>query len=196
MAKGKSQKMKTSNEELVKLIRCCGEGNQSAFETLYYRLAPFLNNYVFGILHCEALSNEVLQETFVQIWQSTAKYSQDRGQPLSWMCTIARSRAIDKLRSEKKHQRGSSSTQESINVDSLASKEQPELYFAQQQQNLNLSRHLAQLPIQEHLAITLIYVHGYSRQELSKTFDSNINTVKSWLHRGLKRLQAFEEMAA
>jgi RNA polymerase sigma-70 factor (ECF subfamily) len=188
--------MNTSNQKLMNLIRRTGEGNHHAFEVLYKRLSPFLNSYVLSILHCEALSNEVLQDSFIQIWQSSARYNPDRGQPLSWICTIVRSRAIDKLRAEKKHQRGASFAQENLEVDKLTSKEQPELDFAKQQQKLNFSRHLAQLPPHEHLAITLAYVHGYSRQELSRTLDTNVNTVKSWLRRGLKHLQDFEDLAA
>lgn len=186
--------MDTADHELVTLLGRCGTGNEKALEALYRRLSPFLNRYAFGIVRCEALSSEVLQESFIQIWENSAQYCEQRGKPLSWMCAIVRNRAIDKIRVEKKHQRFSHSDKEFVDVDQLPGKMQPELELVQKQTMHTFNRHLAELPVNVQRSITLAYLHGYSRKELAELLDTNVNTVKSWLHRGMRHVQNYEKL--
>src|SRR6056300_1689873 len=95
--------MKIANDELVNLIHRCGIGDHAAFEYLYQRLAPSLNAYAFRFVKCEYLSNEVLQDSFTQIWSQAYRFNAQRSKPITWMYMIVRSRAIDKLRAEQKH---------------------------------------------------------------------------------------------
>ncbi len=187
--------METSNEELSILITRCASGSEFALEALYKRLSPYLNSYAYGIVRCEALSNEVLQDSFIQIWQNASRYSKRRGAPLTWMCAIVRNRAIDKLRVENKHLRFCYSDKDIVDVDSLPGVGQPELEAAQQQSKLIFNRYLTELPLNEQHSINLAYLQGYSRDELAGVLDANVNTVKSWLRRGMKHLQGLDGLS-
>lgn len=185
----------TSDDELTALITLCGLGSEYALEALYKKISPFLNSYAMRVVRCEALSNEVLQDSFIQIWDNAASYCVHRGKPLTWMCTIVRNRAIDKLRAEKKHLRFCASEKEKIEVDQLPGIKYPELEVIQQQSMAAFNRYLSKLPINEQRSIKLAYLYGYSRSELAEALDTNVNTAKSWLRRGLKHLQRYERIA-
>jgi RNA polymerase sigma-70 factor (ECF subfamily) len=185
--------MDTADQQLMTLLSHCGSGNEKALEVIYRRLSPFLNRYAFAIVRCEALSSEVMQESFIQIWENSAQYCEQRGKPLTWICTIVRNRAIDKIRVEKKHQRFSHSEKEFVDVEQLPGKRQPELELVHKQSMLTFNRHLAELPENVQRCITLAYLHGYSRKELAVLLGTNVNTVKSWLHRGMRHIQSYEK---
>ncbi|MFT6269619.1 MAG: RNA polymerase sigma-70 factor (ECF subfamily) [Alphaproteobacteria bacterium] len=84
------------------LIEACSLGDNFALETSYKKFAPLLHRYAFNILRNEALSNEVLQDSFIQIWKQSHSYRVEQGKPLTWLRTIVRNKAIDMLRAEKK----------------------------------------------------------------------------------------------
>ena len=189
-----STMMKTTNEELISLLKQCGARNENALEILYKALSPFLNSYALRFVRCEALSNEVLQDSFVQIWENASCYCLERGKPLTWICSIVRHRAIDKLRAEKKHLRFSNPSQVRIEVDEIAGNSQPELEAVIEQSRLILHHQITELSANEQLSIKLAYLHDVSRTELAATLNTNVNTVKSWLHRGVKHLQQYEDV--
>jgi len=184
-----------SDDELISLITLCGLNNENALEALYRRISPFLNSYAMGIVRCEALSNEVLQDSFIQIWNNAGSYCVHQGKPLTWMCTIVRNRAIDKLRVEKKHQRYCHSGKETIEVDQLPGIRFPEIEVMQRQSMMSFNRYLSKLSVNEQRSIKLAYFYGYSRIELAEALNTNVNTAKSWLRRGLKHLQKYEKIA-
>lgn len=194
--------MEKSDEELSTLIDRCATGDGYALEVLYKRLSPYLNGYAYNIVRCEALSNEVLQDSFVQIWQHSARYCHRRGAPLTWICAIVRNRAIDKLRAETKHLRFSHTDTEVLDVDQLSDADQlsgvahPENEAARQQSSLLLNQFLSELSLNEQRSINLAYMQGCSRTEIADVLDANVNTVKSWLRRGLKHLQRPDKLSA
>lgn len=174
--------MKYSNEQLVSLLQKSGRGDHAAFERLYRATSASLNAYAFRFTKCEYLSNEVLQESFTQIWTSAEKFNAQRSKPVTWMYMIVRSRALDKLRAEKKHV-----TSEEISV--AAPSAQPERLLIANESKETLHASIADLPKKMAQCVELAYFNDYSREDLAQNLDANVNTVKSWLHRGLKNLK-------
>ena len=91
------------NEDLINLIARCSIKDQRAFKQLFEQVGSYLNAVAFRIVKSEALSNEVLQEAFIQIWNNASSYRPDIAKPLTWMTSIVRYRALDILEKEKKH---------------------------------------------------------------------------------------------
>ena len=187
--------MDASDDELASLISRCSLRDQAALNILYKKTAPFLNSVAYKILRSEALSNEALQDGFVQIWNNAASYRQDIAKPLTWMCSIVRYRALDKLQSEKKHnkhidQQYTNDEDEDIEpLDRIPHKDTPEKDYAEGQSKAFINQCLESLNPSVRQSITLAYLQGYTREELAQTLGINMNTVKSWLRRGSERLK-------
>lgn len=176
------QKMTLSDEELTELLRTCAQGDKTSLNMLYKCISSNLNTYAYRYVRCEALSNEVLQDSFIQIWLSAGNYNAKLCKPITWMRMIVRSRAIDKLRAENKHP-------ERCNNIKLVSNNQPEQELIQAQVCQQLRDDISSLPKNMQTSVNYTYFHGLSRDELATSLDTNINTVKSWLRRSLISLQ-------
>ena len=183
------RKVKISDEALAGMIKDCATSKSNALEILYKQTAPVLNSYAFNILRSEALSNEVIQDSFIQIWRNASKYSQDRGKPFTWLCMIVHSRAIDKLRAEKKHSRGDCYSVDERELEKIPSHYQPEKDREKEEISVKLQTGLSSLPINSQLSLKLTYLHGYSGKDAANELNTNVNTVKSWIRRGLRQLK-------
>src|ERR687887_486155 len=84
--------------ELVGLIEAVAKGDQAAFERLYAATRAKLYGVVLRILRRQDLAEEVIQETYVKIWNSAGQFNPALSSPITWMASIARNRAIDVVR--------------------------------------------------------------------------------------------------
>jgi len=91
----------SAGSSLEALLQEASRGNHSAFRALYDAVSPKLFGIVLRITRNRSMAEEVLQETFVKIWQNADRFTPDAGQPMAWLAAIARNRAIDRIRSEK-----------------------------------------------------------------------------------------------
>src|SRR5438093_11902502 len=80
------------------LMRAITDRRQAALRELYDRYGKTLKAVISHVVHEEAEADDVLQEIFLQIWKEAANYSPQAGKPLGWVVTLARRRAIDRLR--------------------------------------------------------------------------------------------------
>src|SRR2546423_10325531 len=80
------------------LMRRISRRRHDALAELYGRHSKRLRATIDGVVHEEAEADDVLQEIFIQVWEEAGRYSPKAGKPLGWMVTIARRRAIDRLR--------------------------------------------------------------------------------------------------
>ena len=84
--------------ELVWLIAAVAKGDEAAFERLYAATRAKLFGVVLRILRRQDLAEEVIQETYVKIWNSAGQFNPALASPITWMASIARNRAIDVVR--------------------------------------------------------------------------------------------------
>jgi len=132
----------------------------------------------------------VLQDAFVQIWTNASTYRPHLSKPLTWMASIVRYRALDRLRSEAKHrQRVANQEEEEHILENVGSKECPQGDVESEQRRAIIYQCLAALNDKVARCVELAYLYGYSREELAQDLDANLNTVKSWLRRGSERLK-------
>ncbi len=176
-----------NQNNLVELLARCGLRDQSALKELYERTSPYLNRVAFNIVKSDDLSNEILQEAFVQIWNNAGSYRSDKSQPLTWLTSITRYRSLDRLAKEKRHIENRSDDTELDSLDS--DNNSPEERALHGQEQVDINQCLQTLNERGRNCITLAYIQGYSRSELANKFNTNVNTIKSWLHRGAKRLK-------
>ncbi len=174
------------DEALVNLIARCALRDQAALKQLFDRVGPYLNAVAWRILKSTELSNEVLQEAFLQIWNNAASYRPHLAKPLTWMTSITRYRALDRLDKEVRDRNHTRALDED---DDFPGGDEPEQSLGASQLRFHLHQCLTTLGDNIKHSIELAYLQGYSREEIAQKLSTNTNTVKSWLHRGAERLR-------
>ena len=91
----------TDGRSLPRLLEQTSLGDRAAFRTLYEMTAPKLFGVVLRITSNRGIAEEILQEVYIKVWQNAHRYLPEAGQPMTWLTTIARNRAIDRIRSER-----------------------------------------------------------------------------------------------
>lgn len=175
------------DDGLVNLIARCAIRDQTALKLLFEQVGPYLNALVLRILKSKDVSNDVLQEAFLQIWNNAASYRPHMAKPLTWMASIARYRALDRLDQEKRLQ--SRFVAQPEDMEDTPGGAEPERQVSNSQLKFHLHQCLLTLGNNIKQSIELAYLYGYTREEIAEQFSTNTNTVKSWLHRGAERLR-------
>lgn len=178
------------NDELIDLLARCALRDQKALEQLYQKTAGYLNGVALRIVGTADSSNDVLQEAFVQIWDNASDYAPAKANPLTWMCSIVRYRALDKLRKEQRHRNRPPAEEEAAILLSTPGEETQEEQQQRFQLNAQVKSCLDAMNEKFRKSVELAYLYGYSREELAEALGTNINTVKSWLRRGAASLKS------
>ena len=171
------------------LDRACVErlraGDTSAMEELYDRHNDLLYSLVRRIVAVPAEAEDVLQETWLHAWRTASAYDPARGPVGAWLVTMARSRAIDRIRSEGTRKRA----KEAAGADAPpAPVEDPSATAVESQRRERVRAALAQLSPQHQEVLDLAYFGGLSQTEIATRMAAPLGTVKSWTRQALQRL--------
>ena len=178
-----NQRLSTTERSLGDLLEATSRGNHAAFRSLYDATSSKLFGVVLRIIRNRSVAEEVLQETYLNIWQKAERFTPDAGQPITWLATIARNRAIDRIRSEK-IERHSASDGEDI-LGRLAA---PGTGDPAMRETLRVC--LEGLEAEARNCVVLAYCSGFSREELAERFGRPVGTIKTLLHRNIRLLKA------
>lgn len=169
----------------VELLHAIARGDEHAFASFYDAYSSILFGLLLRILNSRAEAEEVLQEVFLQIWQQASSFDEARGRPFTWIVTLARSRAIDRLRANDSRTRvrveatedGRAFTSEVM--DNVVKLEQSEM----------VHRALAEIPEKQRHALLLAYFEGLSQSEIAARLGEPLGTVKTRSRAGLMKLR-------
>jgi RNA polymerase sigma-70 factor (ECF subfamily) len=168
------------------LLLRVADGDQAAFARLYDMLSPRAFGLILRVLVDRSQSEEVLQEVFLEIWQSASRFAPNKGQGRSWVLTIAHRRAVDRVRSaQASTDRDVKAGFRDIGVAHDGVAEEVELRIEGQR----VSQALATLPDPQREAITLAYFGGYSQSEIAALVGAPLGTIKTRMRDGLSRLR-------
>ena len=165
--------------------RLCA-GDTKALEELYDRHTPMLYGLVLGIVGRVLDAEEVLQDTWLQAWRRAETWEPSRGTVAAWLLTLARSRAIDRIRSLASRRRAESAAPP---PDPSAPGDEPAASAARRQLHERMSAALATLTAQQREVLVLAYFGGLSQSEIATRVGAPLGTVKSWTRQGLMRLR-------
>ncbi|HET9530496.1 MAG TPA: sigma-70 family RNA polymerase sigma factor [Blastocatellia bacterium] len=163
------------------------EGDQSALTTLYDSTSRLVFGLILRILGDRATAEEVLLDVYTQVWRQAALYDRSRGAPLAWLMTIARSRAIDRLRSGKHDQQNKEPIE---NFTDLASSTlSPEEATATSERQRLVRAALDTLSPEQRQVIELAYYSGLSHSEIALQLGQPLGTVKTRTRLGMMKLR-------
>lgn len=173
------------SETLVHLLNDCARGDHKAFAELYRATAPQLFAIGLRIVRRRDWAEDVLQESFVNIWNHASDYRADKGAPLAWMTTIVRHRCLDLLRRPQREIAGDE-MDEDIWPDPAPT---PLEQLLRSRDAAALRECLGRLQVKQRDSIMLAYYQGLTHAQLAQRLDSPLGTVKSWVRRGLEALK-------
>ena len=174
-----------SPERVAELIHHVAQKDRQAFALLYKATAPKLLGTVLRILRDRAWADDVIQDTYLKIWQRAELYQDGKSSPITWLVSIARNSAIDELR---KHPAGR--TTNSDELDEMPGRQSTAQEQLEDQRAANKLNHcIDQLEKDRQDMVRLAYLNGWSREDLASQFEQPVNTVKTWLHRALKQIK-------
>ncbi len=178
------------NRILSDFIARARTGDIEAFEQLYDRTARWLLSQVRRIVD-DGQAEDVLAEVYVQVWRGLDSYDASRAAPGVWLTMIARSRALDHLRKEKRSINAKESARQEASIDGIGPEGPEQLLTAAQRCNMvQLSMVSAALSGDERTALGLAYFREYSLQEIATATGWSIGTVKSVLARAQDKLRS------
>lgn len=175
--------------DLARLIRSVAGGDRAALRTLYDTTAPKLLGIILRIVQDRSAAEDALQEVFVRVWQRAGSYDPWAGAPLAWMIAIARHRAIDFVRQERAARL---TFPEEGWLERLVDTRDGETELTRRDA---LSHCLDSVERPQRDCLVLAYCEGWSREELATRYDRPVNTIKTWLRRGLNSLRGCLEAA-
>lgn len=173
-----------SNEQL--LLKTA-KHDQKAFKQLYDATSGQLYHLISRYIFNEHIAQEVLQDTYLKIWQKSSQYNESKGKASTWINRIAINTAFDKLRSQSIRPQAHCSEID-INDVSRAQDETADslaIHTALDQ----LKKDLERLPLKQRDCLLLSSCYGYTHQELAHKLRLPLGTIKSLIRRGKAELQ-------
>jgi RNA polymerase sigma-70 factor (ECF subfamily) len=158
-------------------------GDPDALAELYDRHSRLLFGLIVRIVNDYAEAEEVLQDVFLQAWTRAASYDATLGSPAGWLLTIARHRAIDRLRVRARQGPVAGRTNPPVTPDT------PELLATQTERGACVRRALQGLPVQQRELIERAYFLGTTHSQLAAELHLPLGTVKTRIRNGLQALR-------
>ena len=173
----------------VPLMVGIAAGDRRAFELLHKKFSGLVFATAFRVLNDPHDAEEVAQEVFSGVWNKSRLYDSSRGKPQVWLSTMARNRAIDRLRSKQRRAQlrddlQVEQTQESVRPDEGVIQE-----VRRQEEAVVLRDALLRLKPEQREVIEMTYFKGLSQSQAAEALGAPLGTVKARIRRGISRLR-------
>ena len=177
-----------SNADDVALIRRMVDADETALGALYDRWVRSLYSLVLHLLKDPDEAEDVVEETFWQAWRKASSYEPSRGAVSTWLLTIGRRKALDRIRAKKRHR------EDSIGHDrTFADLPSPDPDPSQDMEGSELREHvrvaLRELPTEQREVLELGYFRGMSQTEIADATGQPLGTVKTRMRLAMQKLR-------
>ncbi len=174
------------------LVRRIASGDEGAMGSLYDRFATVLYTVVFRITGERADAEEVVMEAFAQAWREAQRFESSRGSVPAWLTMIARSRALDHIRSRNRRERITTTAGQEDNSRAPAMGSwgtNPGAQVEQTERSHRVSEAMQVLAPAQKEAIELAYFEGLSQSEIAERLSEPLGTIKTRVRLGMMKLR-------
>lgn len=171
-----------------RLLQQAAKGDQQSFKLLYDSLAPSILAFLMKMLNDRHMAEDVLQEAMIQSWRKAAQFDATKAKASTWIISIARNRALDLLRKTGRFNRAVTESDFQISQVLYAEAGEADKAVESKRTRGRLRHCFGELSEDSAACIRLAYVNGFTFSEIADYRDHSINTVKSWVRRGLALL--------
>lgn len=169
----------------IELINRIAKKEEQAFLEIYKRYYNYLLNFVFIIIKNHYDSEDVVQETFIQIWEKAELYDPELASFSTWLITIARNKSLDKLRKLKNNKKTLDIDQHKIKSNLKSSS----VFIFQKRRNKAIKKAIEKLPKKQKKIINIVYLEGFTHKEAASKLNLPLGTVKTRLRLGIIKLR-------
>lgn len=188
--------MSESHDELLasdaevdrKLIDRVRSHDEQSLAFLYDRHSAQMHGVILRIVKHRSDAEDVLQEAWLQVWRNAEQYDGRRGTVGAWLCTIARSRALDFLRRSARRPRSPAARAESDEI--AASDLHVSGWTIVSDHGIDVRAALDALPARERTILEIAYFDGLTQHEIASQLNAPLGSIKTWMRRGLLRLRS------
>jgi RNA polymerase sigma-70 factor (ECF subfamily) len=167
------------------LMRAVAQGDETALAAIYDRYRLILFGLILRILHDRQEAEDVLQEAFLQVWRRARDFDESRGRAFTWLVTIARSRALDRLRALGSRARLADEAAQAPHEDVADAAEDA----VKSEQGTIVRQALVELPEEQRRTLFLAYFEGLTQTEIAARLGDPLGTVKTRMRSGLIKLR-------
>ncbi len=160
-------------------------GEARAFEVIYDRHSGVAFSLAYRMCGSRTAAEDVVQESFLSLWRSGARYDRARGSVRTWVLGIVHNRAIDVLRRGHDRHRASDDGIE----ERFEAPEHTEVEVARRDEAREIRAALDQLPAEQSRVIELAFYGGYSHTEIAEMLDAPVGTIKGRMRLGMEKMR-------
>jgi RNA polymerase sigma factor (sigma-70 family) len=177
-------------QQLTAWLMAAGKRDPAAFRSLYNATSPKLFGFALRILHKRELAEEVLQESFVAIWNNAANYQRHLAAPMTWMATIVRNKAFDHLRRSDVVVEIDAEQFDGEVMNALQDPQATPIEALQISADAKaLAWCMSALEGTHRQVLALAFYHDLSHSEVAEHMQLPVGTVKTWIRRSLDKLR-------
>jgi RNA polymerase sigma-70 factor (ECF subfamily) len=173
-----------ADEDLMHLVQ---RSDPRAFEVLYERHSGSAFSLAYRMVGRGNVAEDVVQEAFLSLWRSGARYERTRGSVRTWVLGIVHHRAIDQLRRSSVHDKRRASD-EGLE-ERLESRERTDNEVARREEAATIRSAMDSLPAEQSHVIELAYFGGFTHTEIAEILGAPVGTVKGRMRLGLEKLR-------
>ncbi len=172
-------------------IRGVANGDRTCFRNLHDRFGALLFSTIFRVLNDRQDTEDVMQEVFALVWRKAGLYSPEKGTPTTWLASMARNRAIDRLRLKQRRARlGEQHEAEvQVQVGQPHHASAGEELVLRRERCAEVRKAVFSLAPDQQEAIRLAYFDGMSQKEIAEQLGKPLGTVKARIRRGMEKLR-------
>ncbi len=173
----------------IAMLQRVGRRDVAAFQDLYRKFSGLLYSTIQRVLNDHQDTEDIMQEVLMQIWQKAHLYEPTKGKPLTWISTMARNRAIDRIRSKQRRSRlNDDFEQETKPLQPEFNEDTSDLVISGESDR-TLQKAVMDLSPEQREAIQLAYFDGLTQSEIAERLHEPLGTVKARIRRGVQRLE-------
>jgi RNA polymerase sigma-70 factor (ECF subfamily) len=173
----------------TEMLQAIGRRDVAAFQGFYRKFNGLLYATIYRVLNDHQDTEDIMQEVLVQVWQKAHLYEPSKGKPLTWVTTMARNRAIDRIRAKQRRSK--------LNDDFESETRPLQPEFVEDTSDLVTSHEndkvvqsaVMELTADQREAIQLAYFGGLTQSEIADKLNEPLGTVKARIRRGVQRLE-------
>jgi RNA polymerase sigma-70 factor (ECF subfamily) len=177
-----------SNADDVALIRRMVDADETALGALYDQWSRSLYSLVLHLLKDADEAEDVVEETFWQAWRKASAYEPSKGAVSTWLLTIGRRKALDRLRARRRHREDPARSERTF--ADIPSPDNDPLQTAEERETREQVRAaLRSLPAEQREVLELGYFNGLSQSEIAETTGQPLGTVKTRMRLAMQKLR-------
>jgi RNA polymerase sigma-70 factor (ECF subfamily) len=181
--------VEVSVREDMDLLERIAHKDSRAFQDFYRKYSGLIFTAISNVLNDHHDSEDVMQEVLTQIWNKAHLYEARKGKPLTWVTTMARNRAIDRIRSKQRRSRLNNDFETESKTEQPEFEESSSELFEVEERSRIVRQAVAKLTEDQREAIKLAYFAGLTQAEVAERLNEPLGTVKARIRRGVSRLE-------